>query len=360
MNIQAELIKKLVAEQGSICVSIILNTHKSFPDNKQDSINLKNLCKEAINSLVSTYDKREVNKIIEKIEQIQGEVDHNHNEESLHIFISDSVLEVVRSPFPVVRNQVYVEKEFWIKPLLNTLFHNKGYSILLLSKGGAHVYEAFNDHIIGELRGSGFPYKDSGFYHTDPVKQNDPKAVDDMVKEYLNRVDKSVNQLLKERELRCLVISTEDNYSKLLHVADNPEIYMGHSPIDYNHVAEHQLAKQAWEYVKNIQKQERAGAIREVKKAVSLGKVLTDPGEIYRAATEGRGELLIIHERFSQPGKILANNTLELLNNKQEKGVLGDISSHIAAEVLTKKGRVLVTAQEELNELGNIALKLRY
>jgi hypothetical protein len=41
-------------------------------------------------------------------------------------------------------------------------------------------------------------------------------------------------------------------------------------------------------------------------------------------------------------------------------GVIDDITSDIAWDVISKKGRAIFTTQEELKSLGDIALKVRY
>jgi len=52
--------------------------------------------------------------------------------------------------------------------------------------------------------------------------------------------------------------------------------------------------------------------------------------------------------------------SFELVQDSKLPGIIDDITSIIAWEVLSKKGRVVFTGQEQLNELGKIALKLRY
>ncbi|MBL7916914.1 MAG: hypothetical protein JNM96_00860, partial [Bacteroidia bacterium] len=82
--------------------------------------------------------------------------------------------------------------------------------------------------------------------------------------------------------------------------------------------------------------------------------------EIYRAAKEGRADLLIINESFKQAAIINGNGSLELVNNNNQANVLDDISSQLAIEVILKGGRVIITAQDELNDIGKIALKVRH
>jgi len=48
------------------------------------------------------------------------------------------------------------------------------------------------------------------------------------------------------------------------------------------------------------------------------------------------------------------------VDDAKETGVVDDIVSSIAWNVLSKGGKAYFTGQEELNELGQIVLKVRY
>lgn len=181
-----------------------------------------------------------------------------------------------------------------------------------------------------------------------------------MLKEFLNKVDKALVKVYNETGLLCLVIGTEENFNMLQQVADRPEAYLGYSAIDYNNTATHQLAEQSWEIIKEMQHQRRAAAISEMKEAVAHGTVLTDLQEIYQAAIDGRGELLIVHQDYAQAVMMKDERTFDLTEDSAQPGAIDDITSNIAWEVLSKKGRVIFTAQEDIKDLGEIVLKTRY
>lgn len=94
--------------------------------------------------------------------------------------------------------------------------------------------------------------------------------------------------------------------------------------------------------------------------AVANGKTLTDLQEIYQAAIDGRGELLIIHQNFSQAVLMKDDRTFDLIEDITIQNAIDDITNNIAWEVLSKKGTVYFTSQEEIKELGEIVLKTRY
>lgn len=231
---------------------------------------------------------------------------------------------------------------------------------MLLSQSGVHLYEAMNDGILQEIRNNDFPFSENRHYSTSATKSSDPKHLDDLVREFLNKVDKALVKVHNETDLNCLVVCTEDNYSRLQQVADQPAVYRGYANIDYNNVATHQIVKQAWKLIKSQQHEQRSKAIEEIKEAVSQGTVLTDLQEIYQAAHEGRGALLILHQDFKQAVRMKDERTFELVEDGTLLGVIDDIASNIAWEVISKKGEVVFTAQDEIKDLGEIVLKTRY
>lgn len=85
MTIKQQL-QVLATEKNTPCVTISLNTHRTYPDNAQDAILLKNLLKDAENRIINEFGKRTVSSLLEKLAGIESEIDVNYNLNSLHIF----------------------------------------------------------------------------------------------------------------------------------------------------------------------------------------------------------------------------------------------------------------------------------
>jgi hypothetical protein len=353
-------IQKLASESGNPCVTITLNTHRTHPDNLQDAVNLKNLCKQAEERLLNEFDKRSILPLLKNLEDIQKEIDINYNLDSLHIFLSNDTKEFEKSAWLVDADSVQISDKFALKGIINAYNRSKEYGILLLSQSGVHLYEAMDDAIVKEIRNDDFPFKENPHYVTNKEEISDAKRHDNLLLEFLNRVDKAVVRYYNQFELPIVVVCVADTYHKLQEVADRPRVYMGHVNVNYNDTATHTLAKVAWEFVKEHEYAKRTDAIKELAASVSKGNVLTDLQEIYKAAKEGRGDLLIVHENFSQPVLLNGNNEIELINDVTTKGAVDDVVSEIAWEVLSKKGRTVFTSQEDLDRFGKIALKVRW
>lgn len=354
-----ELLEKIASDQSNPCVTVSLKTHRTFPDCEKDEIRLKNLFKEASERLINEFDKKEVSGILSKMDEILETYDYRHSLDSLHIFLSAETSEIVKSPWPVNQNKVHISDGFAVKPLIIMNDRVADYMILLLSKSGARLYKANNDKVIEEIENEAFPLTDNPYFVNKAEASNSTK-MDSMMLEYFNQIDKEIVKVYRETNLNCLVVSTEDNFVKLKKVADVPSIYIGTAAINYNDDSVHTIAKSAWEVIQANQKSERTKAIEEMQQAVSQSKVLTDLGEIYRAAKAGKGELLIVHNDYLQPVKMTGEDSFELIDDVTIHGAIDDINSVIAKEVISKKGRVVFTNQDEIKTLGKIALKTRF
>lgn len=353
-------LEKLASVKENACLTISLNTHRTHPDNAADVIALKNLCHEASEKLIAEHGKRDIQSLLDKLEGIQKEIDPNYNLDSLHIFLSNNVKEVVRSPWPVEHNNLHTGSTFNIRPLIKMANRTEEYLIMLMSNSGVHLFTALNDNITGEIRNGDFPFKDNGHYITSGDKHNEPKHADNLMKEFMNPVDKAMLNVHHETGLKCVVVCTQHNYAMLMQVADKPGAYDGFIPVNYNDLAPSKLAADCWKLIQDLQHQRRTAAISEMQEAVGHGKVITDLNEIFRAAREGRGELLIAHNDFRQPVKMNGADSFELASDITQPHVIEDITSDIAWEVISKKGRAIFTGQDEIKNLGNIALKVRY
>lgn len=357
---QKDKFEKLASEKSNPCVTISMNTHRTHPENMQDAILLKKLCKEIEERLISEYGKRLILPLLESLEQISTGIDINYNLDSLHIFLSNDTKEIIRSTWPVNEERVQIADRFAIGSLIKNANRDFEYLILLLSQSGVKLFVALNNTIIGEIENDYFPFTENPHFNTEPEKINDPKSADNLVREYFNKVDKAVVKVFNKTDLNCMVICTDDNYSRLIQVADKPAIYKGHASVDYNKQTNLQIAEQAWEIMKDQQIKREKSAIDEMKSAAGHGKAITDLFEIYKAIKEGRGDLLIAYSSFSQAVKMTGESSFDLVDDATQPDVIGDISNEMAREVLSKKGRVVFTDLEDIKKLGDIVLKVRY
>ncbi|MBK8501566.1 MAG: hypothetical protein IPL46_04800 [Saprospiraceae bacterium] len=356
------IIQKLGSEENTPCVTISLNTHRTYPDNEMDKILLKNLLKEAEERVVYEFGVKAVAELLRKIATLRSEIDlyQYHNLDSLHIFLSNDTREIVKLPWATPKNRVQISQTFAVSPLIKAYSRNTPYLVMLLSQGGVHLYEALNDGIIQEIKNNDFPFPENTLNIFFPEKKSDSQYTDDLIRGYFNKIDKALVKVFNETNLNCVVVCTIDNYGLLMQVADRPSAYSGYVKVDYNNKAPHQIARQTWELMKILQLQEKMEAISEVKEAVAQGKVQTDLQEIYQSAIDGRGDLLIVQQDYVQPVMMKDERTFDFIEDSSTPGAIDDITNNIAWNVLDKKGRAVFMTQNEIEDLGKIVLKTRF
>ncbi len=253
-------LEKLASEGSNPCVTISMTTHRTHPDNEQDIIALHNLLKEAKERVINEFDNRTVTSLLEKLDSVDKEIDVNYLSDSLHLFLSNSTKEIVKSPWQVTKNSVHITESLSIKPLIEVFNRTEEYLILLLSQSGVKLYHATNDTLAEEMKNHDFPLS----HHE--------KQVDNMGDEFLNKIDKAVVKVCNKTDMNCVVICTENNYSRLLKVADKPSIYYGCAGVNTHDSSHHTLATHAWKIITALQKKHRTEAIGEMQEAVDKAK----------------------------------------------------------------------------------------
>lgn len=357
---EKQLLQTLIRVQDKLCVTISVNTHRTHPDNLSDRIKIKNFKREAIDRLLDKHDQKDIAGLIEKLEKIDQELDINYNLESLHIFVSDTISEVFKSSWETNQEGVHISNTFAVRPLVKEIGRQTSYLVMLLSQSGVHLFRATNGLIVEDISSEEFPIPENQFHNTFPDKSSDAKHLDDLLREYLNRVDKALLRFIGEERIGTLVFCTEDNYSKLLQVADRPSVYYGYLPIDYNNIETHQLESRAWNFMKQELVRKNEDYFKELEAAVGKGLVITDLQEIYRACQDGRGDILVVQESFHQAVKILSDRDIAIVDSPIGLDTIDDISSLLALLIDERGGQTVYVPQIPNEELQPIALKTRY
>ena len=239
------VIEKLTREQGKALVSISLNTHKSYPDYEKDEIALKNLLKEVNEELTKNYSEIQARVTVNALTNLIAEIDFTRLGKSLHLFVSTETVKVIQSELPILQNTVYVGDHFKVDTLVQEEQMAQNYLILQLNREDAKMFKARNETIEGQITDFNFPFEAEE--REGQIDRSDQKKLDNYIREFFNKVDKAAVKAATCEKKKVVVISTADNYSKLMQVADKPEIYRAHANINYNKTSLHELGKTAYQ-----------------------------------------------------------------------------------------------------------------
>lgn len=357
MNLTLKQLKNIRSEN---CVTIILNTHRTHPDNAKDAITLKNLCKEAETRLLAEDSKGAARKLIQRVEELASTIDHTQNLESLVLFVNEEVSEYTRLPIEV-ENRVVIDQTFATRDLVRALHLQANYFVLVLSQQKVRLIEAFNEKVVEEEMAT-FPIENTELHSTSKEEASNASRQTQLIAEFFNRVDKEVNKVRKDKPLPVLVCTEQSNYHEYLKVADQKQsifdIFLNKNRLEEK---SHHIVEQAWEIVKEYLVEQNNKRKEELLKAVNSGKFLSDTNEIYRAIQEGRIQTLFIEEELFQAG-IMEADTIRFVSEEERhaKGVTDDIYDELIEANMDYGGDTVFLPQGELTDFNGFGAVTRY
>ncbi|MCB9193743.1 MAG: hypothetical protein H6597_04350 [Flavobacteriales bacterium] len=344
----------LLAHRSGPCVTILMHTHRTAPDNAQDRIRLKDLVKKAEKDLLEQMDKRGAAPILENLEALVTNIDHQQNADGLALFAAVDLAETVRLPFPV-DDRVVVEGTFATREVVRARLGSVSYHVLALGREKAHLYQATDDHLIGEVRGA-FPLKNR-HWTTDASRTSTARGQDNQLRHYHVDLVKALNDMV-DGTARVVVASTQEHYAAFMDAAKYDPILIGHLGGSHDHLSPAEVVKQAWPIAYEDQKARHAAELEQVQRAAS-DHLTTAVADIWRRVREGRGAALYVERDLRIPVRLEGDAVVQV-DDPSMSGAIDDIVDDIIEEQLRHGGDVRILPNGMLGAWSGIVLLLRY
>jgi hypothetical protein len=357
MNLHLNELKNIVSE---CCITITLNTHRTRPDNLKDALTLKNLIKEAEERLLADEDKRDAQKLVKRLLDLESEIDHNFNLESLVLFVNEDIAQFTRLPIEV-ETRVVIDNTFSTRDLVRALHIETNYYVLVLSQQKTRLIEAFNDKVVAEI-GESFPIENNQSHSTSGLKSSNASRQTNLIGEFFNSIDKEVNKVRKGNPLPVLICTEESNYHEYLKMADQKESIFD-TYLNKNRVDEkaHAIITEAWAIVREYTIQKNRDRKIELHNAVSQNKFLSDTNDIWKGIQQGRIQTLFIEQGKFQPAR-WENDVIEYVSKdlKDLKEVVDDIYDELITANMNQGGDVVFLQKGELADFNGFGAITRY
>lgn len=356
-----EILERLSTVRAKVCVTLILNTHKTHPENQKDPILLKNLIVTAGKRLQDEYGNDIAARYVAKLRKLAAEIDHNYNDLGLMLFVNDDVAEYLRLPVHPYSDRVILDDTFATRTIVRALKRDTDYYILALSKGRARLIEASRDVLIKEVETGGFPVTDNDLQVASRAEGANAPRVANLTREFFNRIDKSVNKIRKDNPLPVVIYSEETNYYLYLKIADYPNTLLGHILLQNFEEKASNLVKMVWPDIKDLTITNHKARISELEKSLGSGKFLSDLNDIWRAVQEGRGKTIFVENGYYQPVKS-DNGTITPISAEEITGKtdINDVVDDMIEYNLQFGGDVVFLDPGSLQNFNKIALVTRY
>lgn len=359
-------IRKLTGLKGYPAVSILMPTHRTWPDNQQDPIRLKNLVAQMERRLLDEFPRREVAPLLSHVERQVAGLDFRNLQDGLAIFASPEFSTSHLLPFPV-RERVVIDQNFAIRDIVFALNRRQRYWLLVLSEKPARLYQG-QDQELEEITQSGFPLTHTGPGGTEPLPGGfgiRRSAVrDEYDRKFFRQVDAALSQVLAESQDPLFVAGVDRNLAFFQEVSQRAGSVAGTLPGSYDSTSPAELVARVWPLVEVHAAGQRQHAHAELEAAAAAGQIRAGLAAIWPAALDGRGALLLVERDVHTPALLTQDGrSLQPVANGvavADGEGFEDAVDEIIAIVLEKGGRVVFTANGRLEGYGRIALVLRY
>ncbi|HHS50835.1 MAG TPA: hypothetical protein ENN07_06940 [candidate division Zixibacteria bacterium] len=349
--------------KGYPCVTITLPTHRSFPENKQDPVRVKNLVQEAGTRLLGEFSKREAQTVLQRLEALAEGIDYKHLQDGLVLCVSEDFSSAFKLPV-TIPERVIIDEDFFTRDLVFALNRSPRYWVLVLSEQPTRLFEACRDD-LSEIKDGGFPIVHEGPGGERPLPGGRGVNIgayrDDQHRNFFRQVDEALAPFLKFDPLPLVVVGVDRYIAFYKEISAHKDAIMTTLTGSHDKTPAHEIGELVWPLVKANFAEERRQMLEELDNAIGERKYVSTIGEIWRAAHEGRGRILLVEEGFHYPARVDESGlNITAAEDSTAPDVIDDAVDEIIEEILDKGGRVVFMNDGELEAFGRMALILRY
>jgi hypothetical protein len=368
-----ESLLTLQNEKGNICISVIIPTHRISPDRRSDQLNAKRAIEKAEQLLKMKYAQNIVSPLMKKLNELFLQIDFDHNEDGLGLFVSSNVQFQFSFPFRV-EEKIVVGNSFEIRDVLYKVNYSDPYYVLLLTEHGAHLfYGSWN--VLDEIKDKHFPMEYEDEYAYNPPSRSTSSAGQAHVKSFekdkselekirfknfFHKVDNILNGYLLNKE-PLILLGTEKLLALFENASTHEKHFAGKITGSYSYLNLKQLSDLVSPVLYGYLQNKRTKLIEEfIEKG---GQHLGTSGiqDIWSAAMEGKAFKLLVEKDYRCPGFLDENDYhLYLRPPQKPHKVLADAVDDLIELVLEKDGQVYFVDNDLLKAYGRIALITRY
>lgn len=377
-----ESLAELASVQQPPCLSLYQPTHRSRPENQQDSIRFRNLVKELEASLLQTYSAVETRRMLEPFENLaHDEGFWKHTREGLAVLSGPGLFRVFQLQRSVDELAI-VADSFHTKPLRRFLQSVDHYQILGLSLRKIQLFEG-NRNVLDEIDlAPGVPHtidEALGDELTEPFSsvtshggvgqasvamhhghggKKDQVEID--AEKFFRAVDRAVlEHHSRPSGLPLILAALPEHHDLFRQVSQNPFLSAEGLMINPDALPIDELRDRAWQVVEPQYQARLAELNEEFGQARSEGLGDDDLSQVAQAAIAGRVATLLIEADRQIAGRIDGvTGQVEVadLSNPQVDDLLDDLGELVQ----NMGGEVLVIPAEQMPGRTGLAATYRY
>jgi hypothetical protein len=235
-------------------VSVIVSTElKSFSDKERIRLKFKNILTELTNNLHKKYEEKQVEFVIRSLTSLIEHIDLNHLQKGVGIFVSVNFTKLIYFPLPV-EDKVLIDSYFDVSDIIETLDKMVSYSVLLLSKNKARLFEG-NGNSLLEISDVNFPRHFENEFQvqrssTHSLYNNEKSKIDNVrVKDYFRKIDKLLKQYINNEPI--VLLGVTEHLSKFKSVSKHKTQIVAELEGNFDKCTAYIITQLVWPEIEN-------------------------------------------------------------------------------------------------------------
>ena len=229
-----------------------------------------------------------------------------------------------------------------------------------VSRQKIRLIEVLSNRAVVEINNEDFPYENTDYYTTDPIKLRQDVFIDNLIKEFFNDADKLLRNYIITNPYPLVLMGDTKSVSYFVEQMDDKSLVVSHIEGNYDNAPLHEIinvAKPAIEKFKQDKQNEYQNIIGA---AISQNLLITDIDEIYNQSKDGNADTLFIGTNYSLRGTIDDEGHIEIDNSEENGLTFNDVTIELIRNVYSNSGKVIFLNDDLLTDYKGIVMVKRY
>lgn len=375
--VSEKTINQLINKNGNNLISIILPTHKTGEQSKQDPIRLKNL----LNQVTSTLKEKglretEIDQLLsEPRDLLNKPLFWSHADKGLAVYITENFCEVYKLPYEV-EEHVYINDHFLITPLLPMTSMDGTFCVLALSRQNLRLLRCTRDDVT-DITPADAPKAVSDYLEVEPEKQlqfhtnaagqsamffgHNANEEDKMVivEQFLREAEKEITSQLRNFNDPLVIIGLKDNivlYKKVNNYARVVDSFVHANP---DELSDKELLKKGWEVIQNYFLKDMFHSL-ETFSEKNNEQVSNNLSEIVEATVMGKSEIIFISSGEKKWGVYDADNHTVHYSNQPNKNNDVELLNWLSIKAHQTGSKVYMLPKDMMPRHSTVAAEYRF
>jgi len=344
-------------------VSIILPFEPVMSLKSELEYKLKIALQKVESGLMKDYGMDKALPIILKLKNLVQNVNFNTHKKSIAIFVSPLIGKIFYLDI-LVEEKIIIDESFEIRDLIYSKKELHKYLLLVLTGKSLKIYLGDTTQFIRIV--SEVPENIAAYENDIPESVSnfsDPSYRKEvMLGKFLRHVDIGLDILLKAYPLPLFVMATERTIGHFKKNSKNKQFVIEFIHGSFEEATEAELRKMIQPYIHDWKSVKQQNLLQILNTARSAKKLAFGINEVWKAAQQKKGRLLVVEKNYMVPAQQGADPEIiyqkDFSNNNSF--YIKDAVDDIIEKVLENGGDVEFVDDDLLGDYGHIALTLYY